>query len=109
MIFALQTSSEAHLGFVLFADAETGEDSGDCVVRPLPQDSALLDSPEYNLLSDFRDAGELRFRFEDGKNKLYIGDDSFGLHFDRSMSGNIYSEKKSGLPIFGLLVEDEEE
>jgi len=109
MIIDLQTVSEVHLGFILFADADNNKSSGDCIIRTLPHDPTLLESEEYEFLGNFQDAGELAFRFEENGNKLYIGDDSLGLYFERAMQEEIYIEKKSSLSIIGRLVEDKED
>jgi hypothetical protein len=105
MIIALQTSLGGHLGFILFAADDAQGTTGDCIIRALPKEPALLETKEYDFLCSCRDAGEFRFRFEEGRGKLHIQKDPLELLFVRSSPEERYSERKQGLSIFGLLVD----
>jgi hypothetical protein len=106
MIIALQTSSGGHLGFILFADVDVRATTGDCIIRALPKDPALFETKEYDFLCSCRDAGEFRFRFEDGRRKLHIQKDSLELFLVRNSPEERYSERNQGLSIFGLLIDE---
>jgi len=101
MIIALQTLAGCHLGFILFAE---DKDSGDCVIRALPQESALFGSKEYLFLADCQDSGEFTYKLEDSGNKLFIVNSQLELIFERMNSEERYSEINSGLDIYGILV-----
>ena len=99
MIIALQNSSGQHLGFILFADSKS---SDDCVVRPLPKDSELFQSPEFQFLERCREAGEFKYRFDPTGTRLVLTKPPIFLSFERQSAGERYAEINSGLSIFGV-------
>jgi hypothetical protein len=96
---ALQTKDGSHLGFVLLAKKDSV--SGDCIVRALPMEPALLDSREYRFLCDCQDAGEFHYRVE-GDRRILAESAHLKLRFERNNGSERYAEKESGLEIFGV-------
>jgi hypothetical protein len=107
MLLALQTSSGAHLGFVMFAQKDRF--SGDCIVRALPHDGALFETEEFQFLSACQDDGEFAFHVEEDGKRLVIPKDLRGLRFERKNTEERFAEQQSGLQIFGVLVESSDE
>jgi hypothetical protein len=99
MILALQNGSGQHLGFVLFADDSA---SNDCVVRPLPKDAALLNTPEFQFLEQCRAAGEFKYSFDDAGSRLLLSKPPLSLRFERQGPEEHYAEVASGLELFGV-------
>jgi hypothetical protein len=99
MILAMQNGSGQHLGFVLFAGEVT---SNDCVVRPLPKDSALFSTAELRFLEQCRAAGEFKYSFEDHGRRLLLSKPPLSLRFERQGPEQRYAELDSGLALFGI-------
>jgi hypothetical protein len=99
MILALQNAPGQHLGFVLFADDAA---SNDCVVRPLPKDAALFNTPEFRFLEQCRAAGEFKYSFKDAGRRLLLSKPPLSLRFERQGLEERYVEVASGLAIFGV-------
>jgi hypothetical protein len=99
MIIALQNTSGQHLGFILFAG---DPNLNDCVVRPLPHNPGLLETPEFRFLESCREAGEFKYSFEDQGRRLLLNKPPFSLRFERQEPSARYAEVASGLAIFGL-------
>ena len=99
MIIVLQNGSGQQLGFVLFAGNPA---SNDCVVRPLPKDPSLFETPEFRFLERFKEAGEFKYSFEDQSKRLVISKPPLSLRFEKREPEGHYVELDSGLAILGL-------
>ena len=63
MSYAIQNMEGKHLGFLLFAG---DENSGDCVFRSLPSETAQFDSPDSELLFTLQSSGEFSYAVNAG-------------------------------------------
>lgn len=58
MSYAIQNMEGKHLGFLLFAG---NENSGDCIFRSLPSETAQFDSSDSELLFTLQNSGEFSY------------------------------------------------
>lgn len=63
MSYAIQNMEGKHLGFLLFAG---DENSGECIFRSLPSETAKFGSPDSELLLTLQSSGEFSYKVNAG-------------------------------------------